>query len=373
LLIGNHPDPGVDGYFDGVIDEVSIYRRAISASEVLAIATNGSAGKFDPASAFPQNLAEAQVNLGNETPNTLYGSNTNWQTETVTFVATQDGTPLSIIGLEPGMLLDGFFLTQVPGNLYYQPEQSLDAFTGENAYGDWLLEVQDDRAGAGLTNSLVSWDLQFVFANTNAVPFVVRGGIGQSNQFIPAGGIAWYQINVPLTANFATNRLLFASAPVNVWFSTNVPPTITNSASGDIDLMPGSTVGSKLLSTANPPDGNLQLPPNIYQGQTYYLGVQNLNAFTVNYGIEVDFDHGNAPGHGLPLSVAASGSGTALNWTASPNAKFQMQWKNNLAAPWNTAPTVITSGDGNFSFTDDGSQTAPLGPMRFYRLMQISP
>ena len=355
--------------------KLSLYSRAFPTSEIQAIATNGSAGKFDPVfnTSPAQSLAEAQVNLGNETPNTLYGSNTNWQTETVTFVATQDGTPLSIIGLEPGMLLDGFLLTHVPGNLYYQPEQSLDAFTGENAYGDWLLEVQDDRAGAGLTNSLVSWDLQFVFANTNAVPFVVRGGIGQSNQFIPAGGIAWYQINVPLTANFATNRLLFASAPVNVWFSTNVPPTITNPASGDIDLMPGSTVGSKLLSTANPPDGNLQLPPNIYQGQTYYLGVQNMNGFTVNYGIEVDFDTATRRVHGLPLSVAASGSGTTMNWTASPSAQFQMQWKDDLTAPWNTAPTVITSGDGNFSFTDDGSQTAPLGTMRFYRLVQISP
>jgi len=300
----------------------------------------------------------------------FFGNNTNWQVETITFTSTQNGTPLSITGLEPGMLLDDFVLTAMPGNLYYQPEQSLGAFTGKSAFGDWQLEIQDDRAGAGLTNSLVSWELQFVFANTNAVPAVLSGGIGQSNQFIPTGNIAWYQINVPANANFATNILKFASAPVNVWFSTNVPPTITNP--GDKDLIPnspGNTGSPAILSTNSSP---LLVP-----GGTYYLGIQNTNAFTVNYGIEVDFDHGNATNSGLPAliihGVKASGSGTTMNWTASASAQFQMQWTDDLAQPWNTDTNVITSGDGNFSFTDDGLQTAPLGTQRFYRLVQISP
>ena len=117
-----------------------------------------------------------------------------------------------------------------------------------------------------------------------------------------------------------------------------------------------------------------QPPPNIYQGQTYYLGVQNPNAFTVNYGIEVDFDHGNAIGSGLPaIAVSASASGTTLQWTASPTAQFQVEWTDDLTQPWQTDTNVITSGDGNFTFTDDGSQTAPLGATRYYRLVQIAP
>jgi len=305
----------------------------------------------------------------------------NWQTNTVTFTATQNGEPLvldasgggfvanSVLNetFETNALFDDFILTQVPGNLYYLPEQSLDAFTGENAFGNWQLEIQDDRAGGGLTNSLVSWQLQFVFANTNAVPASVSGGLGQTNS-IGAGDIAWFQINVPTNATIATNLLLFASAPVNVWFDTNSPPT-TN-----IPLMSG-TSGSTLLSTTNA--ANLQSPPNIYEGQTYYLGVQNTNSFTVNYGIEVDFDHGNATNSGLSSlvisSVSMSGSATTLNWTASPSAQFQVQWTDDLTQPWNTDPQIITSGNGNFTFTDDGSQTAPLGAQRFYRLVQISP
>jgi hypothetical protein len=325
--------------------------------------------------------------LAGQTSITINGSNTAWQTNTITFIATTNATSLQIDGLEPGMLLDSATLTSftavtntvtnivaVVSNLYYLPEQTLDALAGKSGYGDWQLEVQDDRAGAYDSNSppaLVSWELQFVFDNTNAIPAVVSGGIGQTNQFIPAGGIAWYQINVPTTnANYATNRLLFASAPVKVWFDTNSSP-MTN-----ILLLSG-TSGSVLLSTTNA--ANLQPPPNIYEGQIYYLGVQNPNAITVNYGVEVDFDHGNSTNSTLPqlefsgITASASGGGTTLKWTASPSAQFQVQWKDDLTQPWNTDPVVIKSDDGNFTFTDDGSQTAPPGAMRFYRLVQISP
>jgi subtilisin-like proprotein convertase family protein len=368
-------------HFQGNLDEASIYNRPLSASEIKAIYNLGSAGKFDAKASSPQNLAEAKVSLAGQTPITINGSNNTWQTNTIAFLATTNATALQIDGLEPGMLLDSAALTSftaitntvtnivaVVSNLYYLPEQSLDAVTGEGAYGNWQLEIQDDRAGAGLTNSLVSWNLQFVFANTNAIPAVVGGGIGQTNQFIVPGGIAWYQVNVPTNANYATNWLLFASAPVNVWFDTNNPPT-TNI------LLLNGTIGSKLLSTTTA--ANLQPPPNIYEGRTYYLGVQNPNAATVNYGVEVDFDHGNSTNSTLPQlkfsGITASGGGTSLKWTASPTAQFQVQWTDNLSQPWNTDTSIITSEDGNFTFTDDGSQTAPLGVMRFYRLVQISP
>jgi hypothetical protein len=359
--------------FNGDLDEISLYSRALSASEVKAIYNAGDVGKFDPVTfntSPAQSLAEAQISLNGQTQGTLFGNNTNWQIETITFTATQNGTPVQISGIEPGMLLDDFVLTAVPGNLYYQPEQSLGAFTGTSAYGDWRLEIQDDRAGAGLTNLLASWELQFVFANTNAIPAILSGGIGQSNQFIPAGEIAWYQITVPANANYATNILKFASAPVNVWFSTNAPPTITNP--GDVDLIPNSTG-----NTGSPAILRTNSSPPLVPGGIYYLGIQNTNVSTVNYGIEVDFDHGNAAGSGLPAliinSVTASGSGTTMKWTASATAQFQMQWTDDLTQPWNTDTNVITSSDGNFNFTDDGSQTGPLGTQRFYRLVQISP
>ncbi|HEY5232223.1 MAG TPA: S8 family serine peptidase [Verrucomicrobiae bacterium] len=365
--------------FSGHIDETSIYQRALSASEIQAIYQDMTKGKFD-ANVFntspAQSLAEAQVSVNGRTSGTLYGNNTNWQTKTITFTATQNGTPLQISGIEPGMLLDDFVLTQEPGNLYYLPEQSLASLDGENAQGNWTLEIQDDRAGAYDLNNppaLVSWELQFVFADTNAVPSVLSGGIGQSNQFIPVGDIAWYQINVPAAANYATNILKFASAPVNVWFSANVPPTITNP--GDVDLIPNSTNntnGPAILST--------NTTPLLVPGSTYYLGVQNTGSSTVNYGIEVDFDRGNSANSTLPQLVVSKvvqtgGGKIQFQWTASSSSPVEVQWTTNLASRvWNTITNpATTTSNGVSTFTDDGSQTAPLGAVRFYRLVQVSP
>jgi hypothetical protein len=368
LYLGCRPNGNFANHFDGDSDEMGIYNRVLSDAEINAIYNKGSAGKFDASASFPQNLAEAQASLDGQTP-TLYGNNTTWQIETITFTATQNGTPFVISGIEPGMLLDNFALTQTAGNLYYQPEQALSIFDGQSSGGLWTLEVQDDRAGAGLSNSLVSWQLQFVLANTNAIPGIIQGGIGETN-FVPGNSIAWYQINVPTNASIATNILEFASLPVNVWFSTNVPPTITNVLYGDVDLIPNSTGGTYILTTNT-------APPTLVPGGTYYLGVQNNNNTTINYAIQVNFNHGNASGSGLPLiitGVMSSGaSGTTLNWTASPTAQFEVQWTDDLTQPWNTDTNIITSADGNFTFTDDGSQTATLGAARFYRLVQISP
>jgi hypothetical protein len=45
LRIGNHPDTNILAYYHGIIDEASIYRRALTANEIAAIYTAGSAGK----------------------------------------------------------------------------------------------------------------------------------------------------------------------------------------------------------------------------------------------------------------------------------------------------------------------------------------
>ena len=97
----------------------------------------------------------------------INGNNTNWQQEAITFTATGNGTPVSITGTEPGMLLDSFTLTALPSDLYYLPEQDMTPVVDQNAYGTWQLEVLDDRAGATNNATLVSWQLQFTFANTN--------------------------------------------------------------------------------------------------------------------------------------------------------------------------------------------------------------
>ena len=71
--------------------------------------------------------------------------------------------------------------------------------------------------------------------------------------------------------------------------------------------------------------------------------------------------------------VTAARSGTAgitLQWTAPTNQQFRVEWTSTLSPPsWTLVPGSITSTSGNFTYTDNGSQTGGLGPRRFYRLV----
>jgi len=70
--------------------------------------------------------------------------------------------------------------------------------------------------------------------------------------------------------------------------------------------------------------------------------------------------------------VSKSANGLKLQWSVPASGTFQVQWKTNLAAAWNTItnPTTTTT-NGVATFTDNGSQSAPLGSMRFYRLVWV--
>ena len=228
------------------------------------------------------------------------------------------------------------------------------------------MEVLDNRIGA--TNpapELLSWQLGVNYQNT--YPYL-PGFIGQTNQ-IDASSIIWYGVYVPAIANFATNLLVSATGPVNLWFSTNTPPTTPPSAN-DTELLASSTTGTIILST--------NTVPVLVPGGLYFLGVQNKNAGAVTYQLEVDFDHGNPIGSGGPASVKfkniqINANGALLQWTPAAGSHYQVQWKDNLTDSWNTIsnpPTTMSNGVATFSDTDP-SLTAPLGKQRFYRLVWV--
>jgi len=264
------------------------------------------------------------------------------------------------------------------GNLYYQAEQSLSPLIGTSADGAWQLEVLDNRAGATNTaTTLVSWRLEFTLINPNFLNKILPNLLGfvKQTNLVVANNIQWYEVNVPTIANFATNILDSATAPVNLWFS--LYQTTTNTAGGDTELLINSTngIGTPVLSTTS--------TPTLVPGTTYYLGVQNPNAFTVTNTVEVDFDHGNPIGSGGPSSFHFSAanasssslparSGSQLSWTPAPGSHYQIQWKDSLTGSWNTIPNPSTTTiNGVSTFTDDGSQTASFGSQRFYRLVWV--
>ncbi len=212
---------------------------------------------------------------------------------------------------------------------------------------------------------------QVLASLTNSLVLDITNGMPQTNNVVP-GGITYYQVNVPTNADFATNSLLFTlNGSLNVWFSTNTPPSISNP--GDVDLIPGSTNGYAILTTSS-------TPTNIVPGSIYYLGVQNTNNFAVNYGIEVDF-------HLVQTTVQVSGiiytniggtNGFLLTWFAPSNELFQVQWRDSLIGTWQTftnPPFVsynpnfpASATNAQFNFFDDGSE-APFTGSRFYQVI----
>ncbi len=287
LWVAHRPESGgsTDATFlGGMLDEFSLYNRSLSASEIKAIYNQGVAGnpKYDINAPSPAlGLAEAQVSLNGVSQPVFYGDNTNWQTAYIAFTATSTNTPLTITGIEPGMLLDNFVMSQVTTNnydLYYLPEQSLDTVKGENANGNWQLEIQDDRAGAGLTNSLVSWQLRFIFTEpvstytslTNGLPLTNGACLNSTSNFV------YYTVFVPTNADTATISLVnINSDPVNLWFNQTTPPTGTGA--GDYQL---STPSATLTLAGTPP---------LVPGATFFLGVENTVADCSTNVIEVDF------------------------------------------------------------------------------------
>ena len=283
--IGNHssqPTAPWDYPFRGRVDELSVYQRAISASEVRAIYNLRTAGKFDAAAPIPSSLAKASVAVGGISTNTIFGNNTNWQTQVATWTANQAGTPIQLTGVEPGMLLDSFTLNESGGGLFYLPEESLDDLKGDNAYGNWKLEIWDNVAGA--TNPpplLLGWQLRFVFEDDKPAPIVLQHDIPATNT-IPTNQIAYFVVDVPSWAKYATNILISATAPVNLFFNQTIPPTGTGL--GDYTLLAGQTagIGNPVLSLAS--------TPPLVPGARYYLGVQNPNNAPVTVALKVDFD-----------------------------------------------------------------------------------
>jgi len=206
---------------------------------------------------------------------------------------------------------------------------------------------------------------------TNAVP--------QTNT-LPAGSFTYYLVTVPYYAQLATNILISPSAPLNLWFSRAGFPTGTNT--GDYILLTNSLGGSSLLGiTTN------FMPTNIIPGGTYYLGVQNLNGFPVNFGLEVDFypPAPLPPPTPVPVVITITSitytningtNGFLLQWQGPTNYQYQIQWTTNLLPliAWNTVlnPTInvsVTATNGHYSFFDDGSLTGGPALMKFYRIL----
>src|SRR5438093_4409294 len=154
-----------------------------------------------------QSLAKARVFLDDVLLDTGYGDNARWTPHTITFTAQHTNIVFKLESLLPGTELDTLTLTEVPPELDYLPEESLEALNGEDAYGQWNLEIWDTRTGATNGAQLVKWELDLKLLPAALPPVIyLSHGIPYTNS-LAANGIQYFVVNVPQWATMATNFL----------------------------------------------------------------------------------------------------------------------------------------------------------------------
>ena len=208
-------------------------------------------------------------------------------------------------------------------------------------------------------------------SDTNSFYVTVLSAIpphgGPQTNTVPPGSLNWYAVPVPQQADMATNTLLYATGPVNLWYSTNLPPS-TNQV-GDAELLTSSTGGSRVISPTS-------MPP-LVPGSTYFLGVQNLGAVPVTDAISVTFHYGypKVSDFTIVQTNLAGTNGYLLSWVAPTNEQFHVQWvrvlQTNTWANFNGVVSyqqLVAATNGQFEYYDDGSQTAGFDRTRYYRL-----
>ncbi len=282
--------------FQGRLDEVTLYRRALEAEEIRSIYLLDSLGK-----ARPPGRPQTQIRLaGGATA--LFISEPYWQTNGLTFQALSTNTLIEVSGLEPGAMLDTLALLELPATTFL-PEEPLKPFIGQSALGEWKLEVVDRRVGAtnDLDRAFLRWQLQFTFAPV-AVPAIrLTNGVPYTNS-LPAGRAAYFLVDVPPEATRATNSLR-ATSGLDLWFNQLGLPTYGNSAEDHLLLTNVTdahavlfTNGLQILDAGRQPVA-AGARPTLQPGRRYFLALTNRTA-TTDFTLQVDFDRltGDVPG-----------------------------------------------------------------------------
>ncbi len=324
LFLGHRPAPGID-WWVGIIDEMTIYRRVLKGAEIQAIYAAGAAGKCGmatPPSVCGTALG-AQIFVPGQVTNTFLGT-PSWRPGGLFFTAQGNSTTVGLAPVNPnddsGVFLDSFTLTEMPSSRYVLAEDSLEALKGENANGDWKLELWDSRVGATNQVSLLSWELQFVFQDPTPLataPFVITQ---------PATNIA------------------FTSASLNA----SVYP---NGSAITVYFEYGITTNYGFFSTSTNLTGNLNLTQwlgigvtNLTPATLYHFRAVATNILVALYGGDLTFTTPDGPpppprvaeppfAATLPATLA-TGASAQLNGMATPNGAPATAW-----FEWGTSPS----------------------------------
>jgi hypothetical protein len=72
-----------------------------------------------------------------------------------------------------------------------------------------------------------------------------------------------------------------------------------------------------------------------------------------------------------PASLVKLKTYFSFSWTAPTNITYQVDFSTNLLSGWTTVTRLITSTNGTFNFTDNGTNSGGFGIPKFYRLQSM--
>ncbi len=232
------------------------------------------------------------------------GEATNWVHTNFTFRATGTSTRLELTSTTVGtpddasaVFFDSFKAEQlsakVTTGIYFLPEESLAPLRGENAFGDWTLEIWDNRVGGGLTNRLLAWKLNLTFVNTNPPATPLSNGVPVC-LVLSSNETAFFRVDVPITASVATN-LVLGSDRLDLLFNQTGEPIGTDPP--DTIFLEDVLGGTNIFGVAgwNSYEQNVgffdgSTVPTLQPGKRYYLAVHNRARDTNRVCVEVTFD-----------------------------------------------------------------------------------
>lgn len=229
-----------------------------------------------------------------------------WLTDSFSFRAASPVTKLEIRSTtinNRAIFFDTFkvenITEKVEQGIYYQPEEPITEkpfgkLVGENAYGNWTLEIWDNRVGMAATNnSLLAWKLNITYVNTNPPTVKLTNGLEFCSTLRP-NETAYFLIDVPISAGAATN-LVTASQNVNLLYNAVGLPT--GQEPPDTFFFTDEPGGTAILDGSgwNSFDslGNFfggAFSPQLQPGRRYYLAVQNRFSGTNAFCLQVMFD-----------------------------------------------------------------------------------
>lgn len=294
-----------------------------------------------------------------------------WQGGAISFTATTNGTPVLFTGIGAGVWLDSIQVVELGEDAYALPEESLAKLKGETVFGEWRLELWDNRVGppAPVDAALLSWQLSFILDTSpvsNPISNPVSNMVVTATNTVSANSFTNLEITVPFNAVQASNVLLTADGPLDGFFNLLSPNTGDTNA-GDFQWVFSATSGLLVL--------NYTSAPPLLPGSTYYLGFSNGTASDVTFVVQVDFALGTifgAPPVFQSITFDTNGF-RLLQWTNPPDRFFLMQWATNVTVPmvWNLFTNVITTNTTDYQYLDDGSLSG--NSSEYYYRLQLLP